>query len=249
MASEAGPQLPGGQAIAPVQDLAAERAVTSDRLNWLRAGVLGANDGIVSTAGLVLGVAGANPGFNAIFTAGVAGVVAGAMSMAVGEYVSVSAQRDTEKAAVRSERAALAHRPRAELDELVRLLQDKGLSAGTAREAAAELTRHDALAAHADIELGIKLGQYTNPWHAAFASALSFSIGALVPLGAVLLAPSGLAVPVTVAAVVAALAITGVASARLGGARRGPALVRNIAGGLLAMGITYGIGRLVGAQL
>jgi len=230
-------------------DLAAERAVTSDRLNWLRASVLGANDGIVSTAGLILGVAGASPNFNALLTAGVAGLVAGALSMAAGEYVSVSAQRDSERAAVRSERAALRHLPEEELAELTALLQAKGLSAATAHAAARELTAHNALAAHADIELGLTLGRYTSPLHAALASALSFALGALVPLFAVLLVPLAVAVPVTVVAVVACLVITGSASARLGGAPPWPAVVRNVAGGSLAMAVTYAIGRLVGAHL
>ena len=169
--------------------------------------------------------------------------------MAAGEYVSVSAQRDTERAAVRSERAALARQPAAELDELTALLQAKGLTAETARAAAKELTGQDALAAHADIELGLKLGEYTSPLHAAVASAVAFSIGALVPLTAVLLAPLAMAVPVTVAAVVVALIVTGSVSAHLGGAPRWPAVVRNVTGGVLAMGVTYGIGRLVGTQL
>jgi len=221
----------------------------SERLNWLRAGVLGANDGIVSTAGLLLGVAGASPASAAMLTAGVAGLVAGALSMAVGEYVSVSTQRDTEKAAVELERTELAEIPRQELAELTRLLQQKGLSRGVARQAAEELTHHDALAAHAEIELGIKPDEYTNPWQAAIASAISFAIGALVPLLAVLLAPLANVVPITVVAVVAALSITGLTSARLGGAPLVPATLRNIGGGLLAMGVTYWVGRLVGTQL
>lgn len=233
----------------PGVDLSAERAVTSDRLNWLRAGVLGANDGIVSTAGLMMGVAGASATFGTLLTAGVAGLVSGALSMAAGEYVSVSAQRDTEKAAVRSERMTLERVPEAELAELTAMLELKGLSAATAREAAVELTRHNALAAHADIELGIQIGKYTNPLHAALASALAFALGALVPLLAVLLAPSHAIVTVTVAAVLVALTCTGAVAARLGGAPRGPAIVRNVAGGVLAMGVTYGIGRLVGTQL
>jgi len=221
----------------------------SGRLNWLRAGVLGANDGIVSTAGLILGVAGASPTHPALLTAGVAGLVAGALSMAAGEYVSVSTQRDTEEAAVEQERTELAAIPGKELDELARLLEKKGLSHDVAREAAQEMTRHDALAAHAEIELGIKLGDYTNPWQAAVASAISFALGALVPLLAVLLAPLANAVPITVIAVVVALSITGVASARLGSAPPAPATLRNIAGGLLAMGVTYWVGRLVGGAL
>lgn len=233
----------------PGIDLQAEQAVTSDRLNWLRAGVLGANDGIVSTAGLVLGVAGANPSFSALLTAGVAGLVSGALSMAAGEYVSVSTQRDTEKAAIRSESAALSELPRRELDELTALLRAKGLSDTTAHQAAREMTQHDALAAHAEIELGLKLGQYTNPWSAALASALSFSLGALVPMAAVLLAPTTAVVPVTAAAVTLALVGTGAWSAHLGGTPRLAAVLRNVGGGLLAMAVTYGAGRLVGTHL
>jgi len=233
----------------PGVDLSAERAVTSDRLNWLRAGVLGANDGIVSTAGLMMGVAGASATFESLLMAGVAGLVAGALSMAAGEYVSVSAQRDTEKAAVRSERATLDRVPEAELAELTALLEAKGLSGATARDAALELTRHNALAAHADIELGIELGKYTNPFHAAVASALAFASGALVPLLAALFTPPDAIVPMTGAAVVAALTLTGVVTARLGGAPRMPAILRNVTGGVLAMGVTYCIGRIVGMQL
>lgn len=233
----------------PGVDLDAERAVTSDRLNWLRAGVLGANDGIVSTAGLLLGVAGATPGFAPLLTAGVAGLAAGALSMGVGEYVSVSAQRDMERAAVRSERAGLRHAPQAELDELVTMLQGKGMSEATAREAAREMTAYDALKAHAELELGLSPGQYTNPWHAALASAIAFSSGALVPLLAILLASARLAVAVTVVAVVLALTATGLIATRLGGTPPLRGTVRNVAGGVLAMGISYAIGHMVGTQL
>ena len=236
-------------AASPAIDLQAERAVTTDRLNWLRAGVLGANDGIVSTAGLVLGVAGASPTFAAMLTAGVAGLVSGALSMAAGEYVSVSTQRDTEKAAIRSEQAALAKLPRAELNELIGLLRAKGLSEATARQAALELTRSNALAAHAEIELGLKLGHYTNPWSAALASAVSFSLGAMVPLGAVLMSPLSITVPVTAVAVVLALVGTGAWSASLGGTPKLPAVLRNVGGGLLAMAVTYAAGRLIGTHL
>jgi len=224
-------------------------AALSSRLNWLRAAVLGANDGVLSTAGLVLGVAGADASFSALLAAGVAGLVAGALSMAAGEYVSVSTQRDTEKAAVHQEKAELAALPEAELRELAAMLQRKGLQPATAHQAALEMTQHDALAAHAELELGIQPGQYTNPWHAAWASAVSFAVGALVPLLTVLLSPSTWAVTWTAVAVLLALVATGVASAHLGGAPRLPAALRNVAGGLLAMGVTYAIGRVVGAQL
>ena len=247
--ADAGAASDPALAASPAIDLQAERAVTSDRLNWLRAGVLGANDGIVSTAGLVLGVAGASPTFAALLTAGVAGLVSGARSMAVGEYVSVSTQRDTEKAAIRSEQAALAKLPRAELNELIGLLRAKGLSEATARQAALELTRSNALAAHAEIELGLKLGHYTNPWSAALASAVSFSLGAMVPLGAVLMSPLSMTVPVTAVAVVLALVGTGAWSAHLGGTPKLPAVLRNVGGGLLAMAVTYAAGRLIGTHL
>lgn len=220
-----------------------------DRLNWLRAGVLGANDGIVSTAGLVLGVAGATPTQTALLAAGVAGLVAGALSMAAGEYVSVSTQRDTEQAAVARERAELAAAPDLERDELERLISEKGISPDLARQVADQLSQRDPLAAHAELELGIRLGQYANPWQAAAASAVSFAVGALVPLLAVLLTPIAQAVPVTLLAVVVALVITGGVSAHLGSAPKVRAIVRNVGGGVLAALVTYGIGRIVGVQL
>lgn len=228
--------------------VAAQHEDLADKLNWLRAGVLGANDGIVSTAGLVLGVVGATDNHTAILVAGVAGLVSGALSMAAGEYVSVSTQRDTERAAVKHEAAELHQKPSAELTELTDILEAKGLNRGIAFEAARELTRQNALAAHAEMELGIRLGSYTNPWQAAIASAISFSLGALVPLLSVLLATAQNALWVTVFAVAIALSITGYTSAKLGHAPTRPATWRNVAGGLLAMLVTYGIGRLIGSQ-
>ena len=218
----------------------------SSRLNWLRAGVLGANDGIVSTAGLVIGVAAATTVRAPILTAGVAGLIAGAVSMALGEYVSVSTQRDTERALLEKERRELAESPDEELAELEEMYRAKGLSAGTARQVAAELTAHDAFAAHVDIELGIDPDALTNPWQAAFASAISFSLGALLPLLAILLPPAAARIPVTFAAVLLALALTGNVSARLGGAKVATAVVRIVGGGALAMLVTFGIGQLVG---
>ena len=218
-------------------------------MNWLRAAVLGANDGLISTSSLVAGVASASVGRDPVVIAAMAGLVAGALSMAAGEYVSVSTQRDTEKAAIRSEQAALAKLPRAELNELIGLLRAKGLSEATARQAALELTRSNALAAHAEIELGLKLGHYTNPWSAALASAVSFSLGAMVPLGAVLMSPLSITVPVTAMAVVLALVGTGAWSAHLGGTPKMPAVLRNVGGGLLAMAVTYAAGRLIGTHL
>jgi VIT1/CCC1 family predicted Fe2+/Mn2+ transporter len=216
------------------------------RLNWLRAAVLGANDGVVSTAGLVVGVAGATSSATAILTAGLAGLFAGALAMASGEYVSVSSQRDSERALLARERRELAEEADAELAELAGLYQAKGLTPGLAREVARQLTAHDAFAAHAEAELGIDPAQIASPWHAAAASFLSFTAGALLPLLAISLTPAGARVAVTVVAVLIALAATGAVSAALGRAPRGPAVVRNVAGGLLAMAVTYGIGSLVG---
>jgi len=221
----------------------------SARLNWLRAGVLGANDGIVSTAGIVVGVAAATVARGPIMTAGIAGLAAGAVSMALGEYVSVSAQRDTEQALLRQERRELRADPSAELDELTGLYEAKGLSAATARTVAEELTDHDPLIAHAEVELGFDPSDLTNPWHAALSSALAFSVGALLPLIAILAAPIALRIPVTVAAVLLALVVTGAVSARLGRAPKSRAVFRNFVGGGLALAITYVVGHLVGAAI
>ncbi len=221
-------------------------AGVSSRLNWLRAGVLGANDGIVSVAGLVVGVAAATTASGPILTAGVAGLIAGAVSMALGEYVSVSTQRDTEKALLEKERRELAESPEEEQAELAAMYQHKGLSPQTAKLVAQELTDHDAFAAHVDIELNIDPDDLTNPWHAAAASAISFSVGALLPLLAILLPPPSARIPVTFAAVLFALALTGTISARLGGSGQSRAVVRILIGGALAMIVTYGIGQLVG---
>ena len=216
------------------------------RLNWLRAGVLGANDGIVSTAGLVIGVAAATSDRGAILTAGLAGLAAGAMSMAAGEYVSVSTQRDTERALLAKERRELAEMPEEELAELAALYEQRGLSPALAQQVAVELTEHDALAAHAEVELGIDPNELTNPWHAAWASMLAFTVGALLPLIAILLPAATGRIPLTAASVVLALALTGWISARMGGAATRPAIVRNVGGGALAMAVTYAIGSLVG---
>lgn len=221
----------------------------SSKLNWLRAGVLGANDGIVSTAGIVVGVAAATAEKAPIFTAGVAGLAAGAVSMALGEYVSVSTQRDTERALLRKERRELRDDPVAELDELAALYEAKGLSTATARTVAEELTDHDAFAAHAEVELGIDPAELTNPWQAAASSALSFTIGALLPLIAILVPPTTWRIPVTVVAVLLALMLTGAVSAGLGGAPKGRAVLRNVIGGGLALAITYLIGLLVGTAV
>ena len=244
--------------VVEVQPLAAEEDPGSGephanglqaRLNWLRAAVLGANDGIISTAGVVVGVAAATQSSSAILIAGVASVVAGAVSMALGEYVSVSSQRDTERALIAEERRALLDDPEGELLELAQIYQRKGLSAATAQRVATELTARDAVAAHVEAELGLDPDERTNPWHAAIASAIAFTVGAMLPLLAVVLAPPSIRIVVTFVAVVAALAMTGSISARFGRAHRWRAVGRLILGGVLAMGITFGIGALLGATV
>lgn len=219
------------------------------RLNWLRAGVLGANDGIVSVAGLVVGVAGATSERTPIITAGLAGLVAGAISMALGEYVSVSSQRDTELAQMAQEKYELQTDPEAELAELAAIYEAKGLTAATAHTVAIELTAHDPLAAHLDAELHLDPGELTNPGQAAGASALSFTVGALLPLLAILLPPPMWRVPVTVVAVLAALALTGALSARIGGGGARRAMLRVVVGGAIGLAVTYGVGHLVGAAV
>jgi VIT1/CCC1 family predicted Fe2+/Mn2+ transporter len=221
----------------------------ANKLNWLRAAVLGANDGIVSTAGIVIGVAAATAERGPVLTAGIAGLAAGALSMAVGEYVSVSTQRDTERALLETETQELKLQPDAELDELAALYEARGLSADTARQAATELTAHDPLAAHAELELRLDPEQLTNPWLAAISSAVSFTIGALLPLIAILLPPASTRIAITVAAVLLALALTGWVAARLGGAKPLLPILRVTIGGALAMAITFGIGHLVGATI
>lgn len=221
----------------------------SSKLNWLRAGVLGANDGIVSTAGIVVGVAAATVQRGPILTAGIAGLAAGAVSMALGEYVSVSTQRDTEQALLAKELQELHDDPAAELDELAALYEAKGLSPATARTVAEELTDRNPFPAHAEVELGIDPEELTNPWHAALSSALSFTLGAVLPLIVILAPPTAWRIPATVVAVLVALVITGAVSAGLGGAPQGRAAVRNLVGGGLALAVTYAIGHLVGAAI
>ncbi|OBG32338.1 hypothetical protein A5672_25810 [Mycobacterium alsense] len=219
------------------------------KLNWLRAGVLGANDGIVSVAGIVVGVAAATVQRGPILTAGIAGLTAGAVSMALGEYVSVSTQRDTEEALLAKERRELRDDPAAELDELAELYEGKGLSPATARTVAEELTDHNPFLAHAEVELGIDPEELTNPWQAALSSALSFTLGALLPLVVILVPPTTWRIPATVVAVLLALVLTGAVSAGVGGAPRGRAVLRNVVGGGLALAVTYGIGHLVGVAI
>ena len=216
------------------------------RLNWLRAGVLGANDGIVSVASLVVGVAGVTTATPALLTAGVAGLVGGAISMALGEYVSVSSQRDSERALIAKERRELREMPGEELEELATLYRERGLSEETARQVARELTAHDALAAHLEVELHIDEEDLVSPWQAALSSAIAFTLGALLPLLTILLLPASLKIPVTFAAVVVALAVTGTVSAHLGGSGKIRATVRLVIGGALALVATWAVGSLLG---
>lgn len=226
-----------------------QRQTMAAKLNWLRAGVLGANDGIVSTAGLVMGVAGATTDSNAILIAGIAGLVAGSISMAGGEYTSVSAQKDSEKAALSKERIELAENPELELRELAWFYEQKGLSSELAEKVATELTAKDALKAHAEAELGIDSEQHASPGQAALSSFVAFAGGSLLPLLAVTGPWVEYRIQVTVFAVIASLAITGFVGAKIGGARSGKAILRNVVVSLLTMGITYAIGQLVGTSI
>ncbi|MDN4476792.1 VIT family protein [Demequina sp. SYSU T00192] len=232
----------------PTASFPDEEAV-SGRLNALRAGVLGANDGIVSIAALLVGVVAATDNASIILTTAVAGIAAGALSMGVGEYVSVSSQRDAEAAQLERERQWHDHRPEWELEQLTLLHMETGMSEATARQAAIEQTAHDPLAAHARAHLGIDPEELVNPWHAAFASLGAFTLGGIFPLLAAVLAPHDLKAPLTFAVVIVALAISGTVSARLGHAPRTRAIVRNVVGGSLAMAITYGIGSFFGVHL
>ena len=224
----------------------AHSASIGARLNWLRAGVLGANDGIVSVATIVVGVASASTSLGALVTAGLAGLVGGAISMALGEYVSVSSQRDSEKALIEKERAELQEMPEEEFAELTALYEARGLSPETAHLVATELTAHDPLAAHLDAELGIDPDDLVNPWHAALSSAASFTLGALLPFLAIVFSPVEIRVPLTIVVVLIALAITGTVSARVGGGSVGRAVARLLIGGSLALAVTWILGTLLG---
>jgi VIT1/CCC1 family predicted Fe2+/Mn2+ transporter len=216
-------------------------------MGWLRASVLGANDGLVSTASLIIGVAAAGADRDAILLAGLAGLVAGAMSMAAGEFVSVSSQADAESSELQKEARELIEQPGAEQAELAGIYRARGLSAETAEQVAREMTAHDALAAHARDELGLTEERAARPLQAALASALMFAAGAVVPLIVVLIAmPSALVVAVVVSTIVG-LAVLGAASARAGHAPIGRAVWRVSLWGALAMAVTALIGRMAGA--
>ena len=219
------------------------------KLNWLRAGVLGANDGIMSIAGIVMGVAGADASSRALLIAGLAGLVAGALSMAGGEYVSVSSQKDTELAALEAGRQALVDNPEEELDDLTEIFRSKGLDPDLSRRVAVDLTHHDALGALAELQLGSDAEQRTSPWHAAWASMAAFTVGAMIPLLAMVLSPTSVRIQITVVAVTLALILTGVTSAKLGGGSPLRPMLRNVIVGTLAMVVTYFVGHLVGVQL
>ncbi|QFQ86932.1 VIT family protein [Paracoccus kondratievae] len=219
------------------------------RLGWLRASVLGANDGIVSVGALITGVAAADPGREAILIAGLAGLVAGAMSMAMGEYVSVSSQSDTERADIAREATALREMPEEELHELAAIYEARGMAPGTALQAAREVSAHDALGAHVRDELGLSEASNANPLQAALASAVTFSTAAAVPLIAAILAPGGAVIISVLVAVVLALAALGALGAWAGGAPPGRAVLRVTLGGLFALGITAVIGKIFGVAV
>jgi VIT1/CCC1 family predicted Fe2+/Mn2+ transporter len=219
------------------------------RIGWLRAAVLGANDGIVSTASLIVGVAAANATQQSILVAGVAGLVAGAMSMAAGEYVSVSSQSDTEKADRAREAVELATVPEAEHEELVRIYEGRGLERALAEQVAAQLIARDALGTHLRDELGLFETTAARPIEAALSSATSFAIGAAMPLLMVFVAPTKLLVPAVAIASLLFLAILGVVGARAGGANVWRATLRVTFWGALAFALTAGIGRLFGAAV
>ncbi|MGP9745900.1 VIT1/CCC1 transporter family protein [Brachybacterium sp. AOP29-B2-41] len=239
---------PTGTARTP-SDHEQQRTARSEHVNRLRAGVLGANDGIVSVAGLAVGVAGATTDTRWLLVAGLAALIAGALSMAMGEYVSVSTQRDTDRALIARTRADLAAQPEREHRHLVQALTETGIPRDVVGSVAESLERHDALGAHTRFRHNVEDGAVVSPWGAAITSLVSFAIGGLIPLLAILASPAVLRLPVTMLAVVISLAVLGVVSARLGQATAGRATLRTIAGGLLAIVVTYGIGAALGAVI
>lgn len=224
-------------------------AVSTELLNKLRASVLGANDGIVSISSLLMGVAGATDSTNALFTAGLAALVAGALSMAVGEYVSVSSQSDAEKAYIAREKKMLKTDPQGQFEELVQAYVSKGIHEKTARQVAEELSRGDALQAHLMTEFGMSESDVVNPMHAASSSFIAFSIGGLIPFLTIILVPHDFRVFATGVAVFLALCATGYMNASVGGASKRRAISRVVFGGVLAMIITYFVGALFGAKV
>lgn len=221
----------------------------ASRIGWLRAAVLGANDGIVSTASLIVGVAAADASRASILLAGTAALFAGAMSMAAGEYVSVSSQADTEKADLARERAELRDQPDFEREELTRIYESRGVERTIAASAARQMMEHDALTAHARDELGLSELQSARPLQAALASAATFTAGALAPLAIVPLVPLSWLVPAVAVTSSACLAVLGALGAKAGNAPIGPAVLRVTFWGMLAMAVTAGVGRLFGATV
>ena len=221
----------------------------NDKLNGLRAAVLGANDGVVSTAGLIFGVAGATNNKGAIFTAGLAGLIAGAISMAVGEYVSVSTQRDTERAFIDREKELLESDPKSQLEDLVSFYEQKGVSKKTALQFARELSANDPVKAHLEAELKLDEEDLTNPLTAGIASFFSFGLGALIPLVAAVASPDKTRIQITLVAVVVGLFLTGYYSAKFGGANKRAAVIRVLVGGIAAMAVTYAVGRAFGTAI
>ena len=221
----------------------------NDKLNGLRAAVLGANDGVVSTAGLIFGVAGATNNKGAIFTAGLAGLIAGAISMAVGEYVSVSTQRDTERAFIDREKELLASDPKSQLEDLASFYEQKGVSKKTALQFARELSANDPVKAHLEAELKLDEEDLTNPLTAGIASFFSFGLGALIPLVAAVASPDKTRIQITLVAVVVGLFLTGYYSAKFGGANKRAAVIRVLVGGIAAMAVTYAVGREFGTAI
>jgi VIT1/CCC1 family predicted Fe2+/Mn2+ transporter len=214
------------------------------KLNWLRAGVLGANDGIVSIAALLVGVAAATSDIGPIMIAGVAGLAAGAISMGLGEYVSVSSQRDSELALIAKEKQELIDQPEVELAELASIYEHKGLSHATAKKVAQELTDHDPIRAHLEAELNILEAHIVNPWAAAISSMVSFFSGALLPFLTVIFAAEQYRIPAVIVASIIALAGTGAAGAYLGGSSMPKSVIRVVIGGAAALAVTFAIGSL-----
>jgi len=219
------------------------------RTGWLRASVLGANDGIVSISALIVGVAAAEPSPTAVFLAGFAGLSAGAMSMAAGEYVSVSSQSDVERADIEREKEALSDNPEREVEELEAIYRARGLNDDTARIVAEELSEHDALGAHVRDELGISAALTAKPLQAALASGATFSVAGAVPMLAAILAPVGAIIPVVLVVTLLALAALGALGAWVGGAPLRPAVLRVVLWGVMAMGITAAVGKLAGVAV
>lgn len=235
--------------ISSKQKPAQTAGVSNATLNKLRAAVLGANDGIVSISSVVMGVAGATNNRGSIFTAGMAALVAGALSMAVGEYVSVSSQSDAEKAYIDREKKELKTDPKGELEELVEAYVARGISKATARQVAIELTKKDPLKAHLDTEFSLSEADISSPTHAAVASFIAFTLGGLLPFLTITLSPATIRLRATILSVLCGLFFTGYFSAKVGGASKSRAIFRVILGGLAAMAITYFIGKAFGTSI